>query len=1027
MSTDETPRRPWRRKDRVWSAPGSRLVPAPLACIGMLALLGLCCTRPPAKHPRAGPGPPRSAAAEAKPPSESEAHASTGAGTNGSQTGLPADEPPRCEFKLDGGRVRLVTERYEIALETGAMTSLKNLLTGETYTVEKTDVESRMRHLMHGMGTRAGLSEADAKELESMHQWAGGYRYDANWASVHHPSPESEVTIETLAWNHVKVTWRGLRGREPGKQYPDESYALDMEVLPGTGDLQIIVTTESDGGGVYGNGFLMAGFSMDLRFVLPETNGYSFVPDGKPWAGSTHWPQPWHAALVIGQGEKGSFGLSMRDPDMLDRYLHRRSNQDCYDIMFESVNQAPFDDCTRAVSRPIRINVYEGGWVRPAGAFREWWAKTFDVKPIDEREPKWLRDVAFACYHYELPPREMIPRTLLWAPQHWKVGPKVGDGGLFPYEIEKGPELDAMKGSLPAIKEAGGNVMVYLNINHMNEGHPWAKKYWQQRLVKPFGKRPVERDPRLGAVDSFQVNSAFRPWQDLIVWWADESYKRFGIKGFYLDCAVGTPNSLGGTIEGRNDCQGQVELMKRMKEKIPGCWLGVEYATEVTAVAADTGFVGYDSWWPGSIEEREKSVHPILGFLFNRYVHLWYCSGSNPVFDEVIGRLPHTPVRELDDRWVTDYCVSEEFGSYMARLRWKTGMKAVYPEDWEAGVRAYYAGTTRGSDRLRGANDTAGDLYKILADTPRESRMVKVDAAGREELVYWRIKDRSAASLGPGTGIDGWLAYDGDTAIGLNPAKAYLYTAGPRITDWEVVNLPERAFVEVSRPYRNGLLVLELGTPGGETSSGPVEILTTHRIALALGRDGAATIETLPREDERHRYRISATAPGTVTFSAAEPAALPAPAQGGPIAEIWKLPTDHYAGWNESGLREPIEKRLLPSVDGKGTIRMFPRWQKHGALDYLVELPAVPPGRKLTLKLGTLITPHEGNNVQFVVKANGREVLKAKVSGTKTENPTPRSADLTDFAGRKVLLSIQAWDCHLFNWLFLSEPVIVLE
>jgi len=937
----------------------------------------------------------------------------TGASAKGAPT-RPAAPQPACEFRLDEDVLRVKTDRYEMAFRFGAMTSLTNRLTGEKYTVDAGEVEGRLKHAMHGLATRGALAGGGEAELQTIHKWAGSYDRNAVWASLHHPTSKSRVVLKRLAPNRVVATWTGLQAFKPEKFFPQESYALDLEVLVGSGELQVRVTAAGDAPGVYGNGFLMANFSPDLRFVLPRTHGYSFRPkDQKPGASSTHWPHPWHASLVIAEGKAGSVGLWMADPLMRDRYLHDRNNGDSYDVMFESVNDAPFDGHRRAVSRPIRINVYHGNWTRPARAFRDWWAETFHVKPIDQREPKWLRDSAFVSPHYTLPPTEMIPRGIFWAPQHWKVQPTVGDGGLFPDVIEKGPELAAVKDSWPKIRQHGGHLMVYLNINHMREGHPSAGKYWKSRLIPPFGKRPIEREPRFQAAGSFLVNSADKGWQDLIIGWAEQTYKRFGIRGFYMDCSAGVPNSLQGTIGGRNDCQGQVEIMRRMKERIPGCWQGVEYVTEVNATVADTGFVGYDSWWPGSLAARENNAHPILGFLFNRYVHLWYIHDPSPAFDEVMGRLANTSIRVLGDDYVTDYSASETFGEFFARLRWRTSMKPVYPDHWDPKVRAYYS-------------DPEGNRYRVLSERPTEGRMVRTAPDGAEELVYWRIRGRRTAKLSGGTGIEGWCAYEGESAIGLNPEAAYLYAAKPRSRDWEVTRLPEDSYIDVARPYRNGLLVLELKSHDGKEHSGIVELRTTHKIVLGLNRRGRAALQSLGQAGGRNRYRIDAQVPGAVAFAAKEATTLSAPAGGGAACELWKLPMDFYADFNGSGLRVPIPKRKLRQPDPQGTVFLFPPWQTNAAVDYLLALPKAPAGKKLLLQFKTKMPAHAGNNAVLVVSVNGREFLSEKLTGAKVPAPRPHVADLTEVAGTKVLLTLQARRGYLFDWVHIQKPVIVV-
>jgi hypothetical protein len=148
----------------------------------------------------------------------------------------------------------------------------------------------------------------------------------------------------------------------------------------------------------------------------------------------------------------------------------------------------------------------------------------------------------------------------------------------------------------------------------------------------------------------------------------------------------------------------------------------------------------------------------------------------------------------------------------------------------------------------------------------------------------------------------------------------------------------------------------------------------------------------------------------------------------GKPCELLSLKGLRYTGLELSGRRQPVLRSRYPKVDPKNsTLLLFPAWEHHGALDWLVELPTLPTGKKLVLRFGSLIQPHAGNNVQFQIEANGRTVFAEKLTGVKAGDHAPHQANLTPFAGQKVLLSLQARNCYLFNWLSLQRPQIAME
>lgn len=922
---------------------------------------------------------------------------------------------PAVEFLADGGTLTVRTGRYEARFVAGALVYLENRMTGEVYANPPADLPGRLALIPHGLGTVAGLDAAGLKAVDELHPWQRGYR-PADHPFVHTPAADAAVDLRRVSATAAEAVWRGMRDGE--RAFPDESFTLRLTVLPDSGDLEIVATAAGGAAGVYGCGLAVAGLDPALTVVLPCLQGYTLHPGSeKPNAFASHWPYPWEASLVIVEGPKGSALFSMNDPEMQDRYLHYRWPEgDGFDLVLESINAAPFAPYTAAVSRPMRVNVYRGNWTHPAAAWRGWWAGTFGVKPLAERPPP-VADLRWLSTWGTIPPAEFAAQAVHFCPQIWKKSPTVGDHGLFPFDMTPGPELgEQMATLLPRLRELGCEPYVYVNITHMCRAHPWAPRFWASRTTPAFQDATVAADPRFGSPDSFVVHAAAPSWQDLIVDWTKQIHARFGIRGFYMDCAAGQPNDARGPVNGKNDCQGQVELMRRQRREVPGIFLGAEYATEVTAQVVDIAGIGYDSWFGDEARvAREANVHPIIGFLYNRYVHLMYFGGMIPTFTEAMFRTEMAPISDPLPPG-DDYEQVHEFFATWNRLRCGTRLQPAYPDPWEPNVRAYFA-------------DDAGNRYKVCADTPREGRLVREGANGGSELLYWRIKDRAEARVTGDTAVEGWLAYRGDTAIGLNPKSEYFYAGRPRYRDWEIAALPEGAAITSCRAYRGGLLVLCLATADGKPAGGRVELLTSHPVTAALDPVGPAAVQelgTLP--DGRRRLAVETAAPGAVVFLACPPDAFPAPDGAAPAAlDLSAVPLRFAAQLGDNGVRTPVEKTRAPRASAtERSLALIPRWTENGWLEYPVTLPTVAPGQRLRLTLQSAITQvHKGNSYQFSVQVNGAEVLRTPRQGGTP--PAPHEVDLTAHAGQTVLVSFGLEKCYLFDWARILEPRLVLE
>ena len=117
---------------------------------------------------------------------------------------------------------------------------------------------------------------------------------------------------------------------------------------------------------------------------------------------------------------------------------------------------------------------------------------------------------------------------------------------------------------------------------------------------------------------------------------------------------------------------------------------------------------------------------------------------------------------------------------------------------------------------------------------------------------------------------------------------------------------------------------------------------------------------------------------------------------------------------------------MLSRADARNNeIYIFPHWTNDGVIDWPLQLPAAPEGKKLVLHFNGLI-PHPGNACNLAVRVNGKEVLRDALVG-KDRQAKAETVDLTPWAGQTVLLSLYLEKCGFFDWFHVQDGVIVSE
>ncbi len=913
------------------------------------------------------------------------------------------------QFKCIDGTVSVTTGRYEVKFREGVLIYLKNRITGEDYTVKPTSGESNpsvYRGICH-YPEKSAKKELD--KVNRTHNWFRTWKKRfPDFDFARYPTEKSKIRFKQLGDNKARVAWFGLSNGKPDSK---ESFGLELEVLKPSGDLQITMRGKENSPGTAAVALFCENFNPKTEYIVPLLQGFKFKPAReKPFVTVAHWPRPMPVPLMIGETGKGAFGIWVAEPGTRDRFFYMFNRPDRFGFAFETVNHAPFRQYKQITSSPVRLNVYKGNWLKPAAAFKNWWSKTF--KP-DLKKDRPGANICAIAQNFKIS-GDMPGQFVHFVAQDWKKFDHVGDGGLFPKNIKKGPELRKLTQKfLERTRKLGGFNMVYQNIGHMNSSHPDAKKFHDYRVVNPFaderelkrkGEGNFEVDPKIMARTSFHVNCAYKPWQDLQRWWANQTYDKFGIKGEYLDVAAGQPNSLFGKIDGKSDSDGLLELFRMIKQDRPDRFITVEYLSSLTAREVDGGWLGYDNWfhqlsgYPCGPKWRAAHVHPLMGYLFNDYAHIyWKGHNSIPAFNEALGRIPMTPFTNYSEKnAVMDYAMSQTFPEFWGRLLAKRKLKPVYPENWNADVLAYY-------------RDWAGNLYEVRAEVPGEGIFYQVKPSGERSLVYHRISGRSRAKVEPGKGVEGWIAYADDQAIGLNPAKNYYYFGNPRISDWEITRLPENCIIKTVCPFKTGLLKLDLAKlNAAKQLKGSLKLISGYTLHHAVVNGKAIPIKATGNVRGKKQYEVEISGPGEVDFIAGKFNQVEL--KPGKSYSLLDIKPD-YAKIDKSGIRKLYRKQLTPRV-WQNSFKLFGGLKQPFQLNFPLCLPKVKSGGKLVLEF----TPHAAKlrkrnyKYRIAVKVNGRKLWEKTIASDKDAGTI--QVDLTACAGQDIILCLDYY-CFL--------------
>ena len=663
----------------------------------------------------------------------------------------------------------LSTKTLDLSLENGRIVRMTNKLTGETMASEPD--KGTFSLLWHRRPLHAPLEGMAAQQTASSAcQWT------------------FETDNQTSGWT---------------------SFTPDA----GTGDVAVHQGGRSSRPGLYGTVWgLNSVPDSTTTLIIP---GHSGIALGESTASTDlhlSWPTSWEAGMVLLQMEKGGFLIWARDPKLRFKALGVNHSHGKINVQFQSHNHAPFDGSGETTSVEWVITPYKGDWRVGAEHYRCWLKTQRPLVPLERQRPAWVKDIRFMAITglnteriAELARKVDPTRSVLYVP-NWRKDR---------YDVNY-PDYTASEQLGPFMVAAhalGFRVMLHVNYFGCDEKHALYERFKAYHLRSPHSDSlqwwiPPRQREKAGTptIKFAYIHPGCAAWRALLVERFRELTETYGVDSLHLDQTLCIPNHNRGRVDGLTVPEGNLLMHRELREAMPAVALSGEGLNEVTtpyeAFAQRHAPRAVDHSHGSWNEAAVGYGHPVSSYLFlpqtviNGYLGLtnpaneglyraWKRSYENwgviPTYarpstaqleapSDEVRLLLEEAVLWTEHRLLPDF--TGDWGS-QTKFRWRG----------DDGVRVtMVAGPGNGSHcLLTGRNGRARELYRYVQGATRHES--KAD-------------------------IQGWVAFDDDTILGLHPERTYLCSQRPRDPNVpHLATIPEQAVVQTARRNETRLVV----------------------------------------------------------------------------------------------------------------------------------------------------------------------------------------------------------------------------
>jgi hypothetical protein len=577
----------------------------------------------------------------------------------------------------------------------------------------------------------------------------------------------------TQANSATRLEW-AAEWEQPGKAVAGWMRTR-FERDPETGDILVQQEGKLATNGLVGVSWGIASVPDQIEVLVPGCSGQRFGADAPAQRRTFDYPMTWEAPFVLVQGQRGGVVIWADDHSYRFKSLVLDHSQHAFRLRFESRNLAPFEDKSNITSSRWRIRAYAGNWQAGAAIYRQWAKSRFDFLPLEKKGPAWAREIRFVVTMSldqpllkDLASRCNPAQTLLYLPGWRKDG----------YDRNY-PDYTATAALNPFVAEAhqlGFRVMLHVNYFGCDPNHPLYATFKQWQVRDPFsGELQWWEWPAQLPIKFAYINPASRAWRETFVKRMVEVAGQCAADAFHLDQTLCIYNDKNGMIDGLNSIEGSLALHRELRRALPEVALSGEGLNEITCQYEH--FAQRHIWGMDHVhrtwDDRQVAMsHAISSAVLAPYTQMYgYLGMANPndsvifnVWRRAYEHFGVLPTYTWPDKAQIDQPPSPTKALLeQARFFQEYQPVADFDAPWQSQDLFVY--------RLKGGGQAVFRRDQGVAfETHLPGQPLQV--------LERRIEGVSEATL-PGS-IPGWPAFDAEKIIGLNPERAYTWSAKPR-------------------------------------------------------------------------------------------------------------------------------------------------------------------------------------------------------------------------------------------------------
>lgn len=384
----------------------------------------------------------------------------------------------------------------------------------------------------------------------------------------------------------------------------DGDGVIDISEDRETGDIVIEPEVTSARSGIIAARLPFTGIDDNLNLIAPFYQGINMRPDdelltGRKWT----WPKDWEAGFAIMcDNESGDgFWVHTRDSSYRPKSMMTGQGTSKADIAFDSEAFGPIDENRSAGGLAWRINVFKGGWRVPAGIYRDWLWKAYDLEKEESRRREWTKDISFAVswcpssidYIDELTKHVDPRKTLLHLPGWRKFG--------YDQNYPDYTPSDSFKEFIAYAENKGFRCMPHANSIDMDPSMP------EYRFLQDFKYRELESGRFLGwgyeegkilgvpssnkALDvnrernvMVKIHPGLAIWRSILTKRIDEALDQLNriTDAIFIDVTLCSWNLMNALVDNTTSMEGMKKLISQVEGIGDGLVVGGEGLNEIT-------------------------------------------------------------------------------------------------------------------------------------------------------------------------------------------------------------------------------------------------------------------------------------------------------------------------------------------------------------------------------------------------------------------------------------------------------------